>query len=79
MTTHGTRILAGSLLVANGITEEHAETILRSFTAANLDIVKRPPAEPKSGPRSKDPNPHVDRLRQIVRNATKPAEYEEKS
>lgn len=52
MTTHGTRILAGSLLVAHGIPEERAETILRAFTAADLDIVKRPPAEPQTGPKA---------------------------
>ncbi len=79
MTTRGTRILAGSLIVAHGIPEELAEDILRAFTAANLDIVKRePPVEPETGPRSKDPNPHVDRLRQILHGATKPTEYEEK-
>jgi hypothetical protein len=77
MTTHGTRIQAHGLLVAHGIPEERAETILRAFTAADLDIVKRAPAEPVTGPRSADPNPHVDRLREIVRAATKPTEYEE--
>lgn len=50
MTTPGTRVLAGRLLVSTGMSEDAAETILRTFTAANLDIVKRePPVEPYTG------------------------------
>lgn len=74
MTTRGTRILAGSLLVANGLSEEHAETILRAFTAADLDIVKRPPAEPQTGPKAEKPHERVEELRRIVASVTKPQE-----
>ena len=67
MTSRGTRILAGSLLVAHGLTEERAETILRAFTAADLDIVKREPVvEPNPGPKAEKPNERVEQLRQIV-------------
>lgn len=44
MTTPGTRAQAGRLLVSHGMSEADAEAILRSFTAADLDIVKREPA-----------------------------------
>ena len=58
MTTPGTRVLAGRLLVSHGMSEDAAESILRSFTAANLDIVKRePPVEPYTGDKAEEQTP----------------------
>ena len=79
MTAPGTRVLAGSLLVSLGLSEDRAEDILRAFTAADLDIVKRqPPVEPYTGEKAENPAEHVANLKAIVRSVTKPTEYEEK-
>lgn len=75
MTAPGTRVLAGSLLVSLGMSEDRAEDILRAFTAADLDIVKRqPPVEPYTGEKAEKPHERVEELRRIVHSVTKPQE-----
>ncbi|MGH3999203.1 MAG: hypothetical protein ACRDTJ_17300, partial [Pseudonocardiaceae bacterium] len=67
--------LALRLIQDTGATLDQANAVMARFNAAGIYLVKvDPPAEPVTGPRSEDSSPHVDRLRAIVRNATKPQE-----
>lgn len=72
--------LALRLIQETGATLDQANAVMFRFNAAGMHLIKvDPPAEPKSGPRSEDPNPHVEKLRGILRGVTKPTEYEEQS
>lgn len=73
MTAPGTRVLAGRLLVSHGMSEDAAEAILRSFTAADLDIVKRePPPVPYTGERTEEPTTEYEKARATFAPRRKP-------
>lgn len=61
-----------------GATLDQANAVMARFNAAGIHLVSiDPPVEPQTGPRATNPAEHVAELKAIVRNATKPTEYEE--
>ena len=78
-TSHADHAKALRIIQETGATLDQANAAMAKLYAAGIHLIKvDPPAEPVTGPRSADPNPHVEKLRGILRGVTKPTEYEEK-
>jgi hypothetical protein len=66
------------LIQETGVTLDQANAVMARFNAAGIHLISvDPPAEPYTGEKATNPAEHVANLKAIVRNATKPTEYEE--
>lgn len=56
MTLPSVRAQAARIITDHGAREDQAESILRAFTAAGLNIIRRPEqVEPQTGPKAQRP------------------------
>lgn len=75
MTLPSVRAQAARIITDHGARDDQAESILRAFTAAGLNIIRRPEqVEPQTGKRAEKPHERVEELRRIVASVTKPQE-----
>jgi len=67
MTLPAIRAEAARIITRHGAREDQAESILRDFTAAGLNIIRPPaPVEPDTGPRA-EPTPTYAEARAAIR------------
>lgn len=67
MTLPSVRAQAARIITDHGARDDQAESILRAFTAAGLNIIRRPEqVEPQTGPKAEKTHERVQQLRALI-------------